>query len=107
MADLAQTPLTTIEDAPPGPALRAWNWARANLFNSLFNAILTLLIVIGVVRVVWPLLRWAVVDASRSAANDKVCQAAGGACWAFLGEWGRFVLFGRFPYDQQWRPALV
>ena len=30
-----------------------------------------------------------------------------GACWAVIGEKYRFILFGRYPYEEQWRPALV
>jgi general L-amino acid transport system permease protein len=30
-----------------------------------------------------------------------------GACWAVIPEKYRFILFGTYPYDQQWRPALA
>jgi general L-amino acid transport system permease protein len=30
-----------------------------------------------------------------------------GACWALIPEKYRFILFGFYPYDQQWRPAIV
>lgn len=108
MADIAHAPSSGIEeDAPRGVLVRAWEWARGNLFNSVLNTILTLAIAYGFVRLVVPLLQWAIFDSTLSATNDRACQAAGGACWAFLGEWGRFLLFGRFPYGEQWRPALV
>ena len=45
--------------------------------------------------------------ASLRAPDGRACAAAGGACWAFIGDWFRFILFGRFPYAEQWRPAIV
>ena len=31
----------------------------------------------------------------------------GGACWAFIVEKHRLILFGTYPYDEQWRPLLA
>lgn len=107
MTDLAQSPTDALGASPRRILMRTFDWVRANLFNSWLNAILTLLIAYGVARLVWPLVRWVLIDSTWVAANDRACLAAGGACWAFLGEWGRFLLFGRFPYSEQWRPALV
>ncbi len=45
-----------------------------------------------------------------SAPDGRACRAASGgegACWAFLGRWARFILFGRYPYAEQWRPLVV
>ena len=93
--------------APKGPIGKAVFWARANLFNSWLNTIITLVIIYGVVRLVPPVIQWAVLDSVWSAPDNSVCRAALGACWAFIGVWYRFILFGRFPYDEQWRPLLV
>ena len=30
-----------------------------------------------------------------------------GACWAVIPEKYRFILFGTYPFDEQWRPALA
>ena len=30
-----------------------------------------------------------------------------GACWGFIAEKHRFILFGTYPYEQHWRPALA
>lgn len=100
MADIALA-------ARPQPAHRIFRWLRANLFNTPLNAVLTLLVLYGLVKFVPPLFRWAFIDASLFAPNEAACEAKGGACWAFITNWGRFILFGRFPYDQQWRPAIV
>ena len=41
--------------------------------------------------------------------TPAVCQNAKGvgACWAVLTDKYRLILFGRYPYDEQWRPAIV
>ena len=58
-----------------------------------------------------PFVRWAFIDAVWSAPNGRACRNPGGeeigACWAFIGEKLRFILFGRYPYDEQWRPLVV
>src|SRR5579885_142454 len=82
-------------------------WARTNLFNSIFNSLLTLAIAYALVRLAIPLFDWAILDATFSAPNDSACKARGGACWAFIADWGKFLLFGRFPEYARWRAALV
>ncbi|MBI4194777.1 MAG: amino acid ABC transporter permease [Betaproteobacteria bacterium] len=85
------------------------DWARANLFSSWPNALLT----IGIVYVLWQalpsLVNWAFIEAVWHAPDSKACRAAsgGGACWAFVAEKHRFILFGTYPFDQHWRPALA
>ena len=38
---------------------------------------------------------------------DSPASAEGaGACWALIVEKHRFILFGTYPYEQHWRPAL-
>ena len=86
---------------------KPWRWLRANLFGSWADALLTLLILWGLAGIVPPLVRWAVTDAVFSAADSSLCRAADGACWAFIGEKYRLILFGTYPYAQQWRPLLA
>ncbi len=100
MADIAQA-------GPVRPLPQALRWLRANLFNSPLNIALTLLVLYALVTLVPPLVDWAVLKASVSAPNEAACEARGGACWAFITEWYRFILFGRYPHDQQWRPTGV
>jgi general L-amino acid transport system permease protein len=90
--------------------MRAYLWARANLFSSVLNSVLTLLALYALVRIGIAVVEWGIVDAVWSAPTGRACLAANhgaGACWAFIGEWYRFILFGRYPYEQQWRPLLV
>ena len=92
---------------PPVARLGPLGWLRANLFGSWFDALLTLLILWGLAGLVPPLVRWAVTNAVFTAADSRLCKAADGACWAFIHEKYRLILFGTYPYDQQWRPLLA
>ncbi|MGH2396422.1 MAG: amino acid ABC transporter permease, partial [bacterium] len=35
------------------------------------------------------------------------CRAGEGACWGFIAEKHRFILFGTYPYELHWRPAIA
>ena len=81
-------------------------WLRANLFNSIPNTVLTLAALYLLAVAIPPVIRWAFFDAIWHADSGRACRGAG-ACWAFIGEKLRFILFGRFPYEEDWRPLLV
>jgi general L-amino acid transport system permease protein len=42
-------------------------------------------------------------------ADEAACQAArgSGACWGVVAEKYRAIVFGRYPYDEQWRPLVA
>jgi general L-amino acid transport system permease protein len=81
-------------------------WLRANLFNSIPNTILTLAALYLLAVTIPPVVRWAIVDATWHAQTGRAC-VSGGACWAFIAEKGRFILFGRYPYQEHWRPLFT
>jgi general L-amino acid transport system permease protein len=83
------------------------HWVRANLFSSWPSALATLVIFWLAWRMVPPLVDWAFVEAIWRAPNSGACREAQGACWAFIGEKHRFMLFGTYPFEQHWRPALA
>lgn len=89
--------------------LRPLHWLRARLFAGLFSSILTLAILYIAWRIVPPFIDWAIMQAVWSPENPSHCRAAigQGACWAFIADRYRFILFGTFPAEQHWRPALV
>jgi general L-amino acid transport system permease protein len=43
------------------------------------------------------------------AANAEACQAArgSGACWGVVTEKWRIIIFGRYPFEEQWRPEVA
>src|SRR3954470_4938060 len=110
MTDLA-TPAPIAAERPRPSSRGIIDWLRVNLFGGVFNTLLTLLALYLLARTIPPLVEWAFVDAVWSAPNGKASggPASGevGPCWSFIGEKLRFILFGRYPYDQQWRPLVV
>ncbi|UCF95732.1 MAG: amino acid ABC transporter permease [Desulfobacterales bacterium] len=81
-------------------------WVKANLFNGVFNSILTLVTLYLLWKSVPPLMRWAFVE-SLWLSTGQECHAAGGACWSIIPGNIRFMLFGFYPADQQWRPLAA
>ena len=97
-------------------ALTPWAWARVNLFNSVGSTAVTLALGYVILRVVVSLIAWGLINAvwtvpysSTGIADTTICQnlKGVGACWAVLTDKYRLILFGRYPYDEQWRPAVV
>jgi general L-amino acid transport system permease protein len=93
--------------APATTPLMAVDWARKNLFSSIPNTILTLLCAWLLWETIPPLINWALVGAVWSGGDPALCRAAEGACWAFVTEKHRFMLFGLYPFDEHWRPLLA
>jgi len=105
VTDVTQDLPLAIEPPPPATSGLV-GWLRANLFSSVFNSILTLLAAAFLAVTLPPVIRWALVDAVWSAPNSRACRGAG-ACWAFIHEKFRFILFGTYPYEQHWRPFVA
>jgi general L-amino acid transport system permease protein len=82
-------------------------WARENLFSSWPSALATLAILWLALRTLPPFLDWALLEAVWRAPDPRACREAHGACWAFVAEKHRFILFGTYPFEQHWRPALA
>ena len=94
-----------------GTAARALRWLHANLFSSIFSSIVTLVLLFLLARMLFSLVQWGIWDAIWSVPgnNTSACRAIRGvgACWAVIPEKIRFILFGSYTYDQQWRPAAA
>jgi general L-amino acid transport system permease protein len=81
-------------------------WLRQNLFGSWVSTLFTLLLLYLLWKGVPPIIDWAFLDAVWRP-DAKACRAAEGACWGFIAEKHRFILFGTYPYEQHWRPGLA
>lgn len=112
VAHLPQDPLPIA----PRPAPRALGgqftaWLRANLFASIPSSIMTLLLLFVLGKACIGLWQWGIANAiwTVSGNDTSACRAlrGAGACWAVVPEKYRFILFGTYPFDEQWRPALV
>lgn len=97
---------TTASERPPVIHVGIMGWLRQNLFSSWFNTVLTVLAVLLLIQVIPPLLNWFVIHAVWGRVDATVCQEASGACWAMIHEKYRLILFGRYPYEAQWRPMV-
>lgn len=82
-------------------------WIRANLFGDWQTSLAT--VVIGGL-LLWYMpqfLNWALISAAWLP-NADACRAEGvGACWGVVAEKYRAIIFGRYPFDEQWRPLVA
>lgn len=92
---------------PPVSKTGVIGWLRANLFSTWYNSIVTLLLLYLLLQVIPGLVDWIFLSAVWTAAPPEVCRAASGACWAFIHEKYRLILFGTYPFAEQWRPTLA
>ncbi|HWJ72166.1 MAG TPA: amino acid ABC transporter permease [Kaistia sp.] len=92
---------------PPRTSVGVIGWARANLFSSLPNSILTLVAAAFIVWALMPLVRFTIIDAVWSGEDRAVCAKATGACWAYVKAYLPQFIYGRYPIDQRWRVDIV
>jgi general L-amino acid transport system permease protein len=97
---------TTGITKPPVIQVGIIGWVKSNLFNGVFNSILTLVIFYFLWKVIPPFVRWAFID-SLWTSTGEACREASGACWSVIHANIRFILFGFYPYKLQWRPLLA
>ena len=50
---------------------------------------------------------WLFINANFDAGSAAECRRTTGACWSFIAHKHRLILFGIYPYDEQWRPMLA
>ena len=83
-------------------------WLRRNLFANLPNTVATLLLLALLLWLAANGLRWGLLQAVFAPDADR-CQAARGlgACWGVVVEKGTFILLGRYPQTQVWRPIVA
>jgi general L-amino acid transport system permease protein len=109
--DVPQSPRRFLSRSRLGPGGGALRWLRANLFSSISSSVISLLLILLLAKLLIGVAQWGLWDAVWSVpGNDtSACRAIRGlgACWAVIPEKYRFILFGTYPFDQQWRPALA
>lgn len=115
MSIAVATQATQARERPPAGTTGPVGWLRANLFGTWLSTTVTLLLGWLVLRWAWGLIDWGVVNAvwsvpqtAQGGPDPARCRAlqGAGACWAVIGDKARFILFGQYPYAQQWRPGL-
>ena len=114
LAGVAEAPITQTRPASisAGPVA----WARVNLFSGWLSTAVTLALGYLIIRFAIGFIDWAFIHAvwtvpagANGQPDPSACRNAKGegACWAMVGDKWRFILFGRYPYDEQWRPGIV
>jgi general L-amino acid transport system permease protein len=92
--------------APPAPG--KLEDLKRRFFATPIQALVSLFSLALLVLLGWKLLDWAVFSAVFSASRGaEACQAASGACWSVIAARWRIILFGLYPYEEQWRSALA
>jgi general L-amino acid transport system permease protein len=115
MSDITlDTAITKVPEAAPRTAplsqVGLMGWLRANLFSSWINSAVTLLLLYFVVRWAIVFVEWGILNAVWSVPDNQTLACRDlkgtGACWAVIAEKHRFILFGTYPFEEHWRPAI-
>ncbi|WP_108126259.1 amino acid ABC transporter permease [Saccharospirillum mangrovi] len=85
----------------------ALSWCRHRLFRTPLDTVITLLVAGFLLRWVPAVVGWFSWNAVGFWSDAELCRTASGACWPFIREKARLILFGTYPFDEQWRPALA
>src|SRR5262245_19842930 len=91
--------------APPQSSIGTLAWLRQRLFGSIFNTVVTLVSALLFVALVWPALRFLLIDAVwfGTSRDDCLAEKVGrpvGACWPFIAEKFNQFMYGFYPGDQ-------
>lgn len=94
--------------ARPAPHRRTgiMGWARTNLFNDPLTSLGTVVVMAVFVLLAPRFYHWAFTNAVW-AIDPDTCHAATGACWGVVREKFRFIIFGRYPFEEHWRALLA
>ncbi len=102
---------TTFRFIAPRPAPTrntGWvHWLRQNLFADAITALASVVLGGLLLWMLFHALDWGLLRAVW-APDVQACRADGaGACWGVITEKHRVILFGRYPFEQQWRPLVA
>ena len=86
---------------------RGVQWVFRNFLRNWLNVLLAALSLWLIAATIPALWRWLITDSRVAPATYQDCVAAGGACWAFLQAKWRFILFGTYPFEEQWRAGVA
>ena len=104
---MSSTPPTAAPQLPFATARMSWRRIRESILHSPASVLGTVLVVWLILMAAPALLNWLLLKASFTAPDARTCREASGACWSFIREKYRLILFGTYPFDQQWRPLLA
>lgn len=93
--------------APPAPNTGPLAWLRRHFFATWYDAVFSVLFAVLIFLALKAFIGWAFVDAIWREADRDLCTHDAGACWAVIESRGRLILFGLYPYEEQWRSTLA
>ncbi|SDE93677.1 general L-amino acid transport system permease protein [Paracoccus isoporae] len=103
MSDVARHAVSG-QPAPPGIGERL----RKDYFRSPQQALISILGLGFFAWILWTVANWAIFSAVFDGdASPEECRAASGACWTVIAQRWRIILFGLYPFEEQWRSALA
>lgn len=85
----------------------AFRWLRANFFATPASAVASIAGLLALGWFVPRAWRWLVSESVLGPSTLEACLKAEGACWAFLYDKWRLILFGQYTYEEQWRAGLA
>jgi general L-amino acid transport system permease protein len=100
---------SSIAIVAPLPREGLWGRLRKRYFKTPLNVVISVLGAAFLLTIAYHILDWAVVNAVWRSPDgtSQVCRNIEGACWAVIQQRWRIIIFGLFPYDEQWRSSLA
>jgi len=94
---IARAPVRTLTDT-----------LRKDYFGSVTNGTISLVYLVLLAWIAWYVFDWVVLSATWSLEGGAAaCNEVTGACWSvILARW-RLILFGLYPYEEQWRSGIA
>lgn len=93
--------------APPNQQAGIYAWLKKHFFSTWYDGVFSVLFAVLIVWGLQALIGWAFLDAIWRVENRDQCTHDAGACWAVVESRGRLILFGLYPYEEQWRSTLA
>ena len=89
------------------PRQSGFSVLKDRYFATPLDSVVTVAFGLLALWVFWWFFEWAVLHAYFDPADRDACVRSEGACWAVVTARWRIVLFGLYPFDEQWRSALA
>ena len=87
------------------PPRRHSGWLR-DWFGTPVNSAITLICLAALLMLAKLAFGWLFLDATFQGTPED-CKVTSGACWPFLAAKLRYMLFGFYPFEEQWRPLAA
>lgn len=82
-------------------------WVKTNLFGDVRTSLATLIVGGCLLWALPQLLDWGLLRAVWEPRFEACRAETAGACWGVVVEKYRLIIFGRYPFEEQWRPLVA